>query len=506
MSPLISKTAPARSPEEHRLVLATLPEPMLVQMISLQAGLQSEEWLRSMLEGGLLDVLADLKAVDSRVHMNALCSRWSCRVNAMTAFMKHVELEEKPVALNSDGLEGTQIRAVFPVREDFRQLFSQIAERVAESYSDLISRVEYGDWAKLSSLKDARKRQCSMAGVAVGRVMAAACLLDLPKSVRTLGIACPMAHTVTIPLSDLGETMNELRIDKRPQNTADPVEVTPYFVAMQLSHLQCMDYLTSCTMKGVSPQMGSSQSNDTLHPLTLATIHSSIKPAYEPQALMQALQVEMQNPTRRDMMISTAIHAMHRSTAYIHPYLATMLEVGLFDVEPAWAFQKAIGEGHIDIVRHLASRVSLDDMGKAGTDFTQTWGSPIYAAAQNSNGPADPVPYENTIMTFLEECEANGHIESAVVTFVVKDKNGVALIEPVTSLMQKGFGRVLACYLDHGLDPHARAEKGFPTLLEQADAAAPAMAQLIRSHAARREARALLNGIDEAPASLSLKS
>lgn len=500
MSPRISETPPAQSPDERRLVLATLPESLLLQMMDLKSGIQSEEWLRSMLEGGLLDVSVELKSVDSPVHMRALCDRWSARVNAMTAFLKHVELEETPVALNSDGLAGVQVRALFPVQPAFQDLFGPIAERVAMSYRDLISRVEYGDWAKLSSLKDAQQGRCSMAGLAVGRTMAAACLLDLPNSVRTLGIACPMAHTVTMPLSDLGETMSGLRIDKKPANKADPLEVTPYFVAFQMSRLRCMDYLSSCTMNGSAPQLGSSQGNGVLSALTLATIHSTIKPACEPQALLHALKPEMEHATRRGMMVKAAIHAMHRSTAYLHPYLPFMQEAGVFDTEPAWALLKAIAEGHIDIVKAYKGRVTWDQMGEAGANFSAGYGSPIYAAARNSKGPNDPVPYENGILAFLAQCETDGNIGSALMTFVDDEENYENVFEPVTTLMKKGFGRVLACYLDHGLDPHARAAQGLPTLLEQADAAAPAMAHLIRSHAARRETRTLLNDIDAQPA------
>lgn len=488
-----------------RLVLATLPEPLQWQLIDLQAGLQSEAWLRTALEGGFLDVQTDLKAVDSRAHMRALCNRWSARVTAMTSFIKHIEIEYTPAVLASDGLQGTQVCAQFSVQPEFRALFAQIAERVATGYTELISRVGYGDWAKLSSLKDARTEQCSVAGLAVARTMAAACILDLPSSVRTLGIACPLAHTVTQPLIDLGMEMNELRFEKKQKDASDPLEVTPYFIAFQLSRLECMDYLASCTMPGKAPPMGSHRTEHELNPLTLsssyASVHAHIKPAYTPQALQQAVQTEMQHATRRDMLCRMAITAMARTSTWMQPYLSTLAESGVYDAEPAWALQTAIKEGHVDIVHHLKSRVTWEDMAKVGVNFSQPHGSPFYSAALSSRGSADRAFYENAIMAFLAHCEDEGTLENALVTFAAKDQDDMdfTVFEPVNSLMKKGFGRVLACYLDHGLDPNARAAANSHTLLEYADAVAPAMGHMIRAHEARRLSRALLSGIEADP-------
>ena len=268
-------------------VLGGTPKELQCSTISDKAVSQSLSWLQTVVQGGLLDVAHELKNIASLADMDKVCRDWSERAIALTDFMDGIQVQTTTTQGTPSPLGEAFPKAHLGSTPEFKAFIAVTAERVASSYSEILSHAQHGEWARFTGMLDVKQNRCSSAGLAMGRWMAAASALDISQSVQKIAMACPLAHTVTFAFSALGEWVDAHRVMPNTGSpmkpSTDDVQITPFFVALQMSSLSSMTVLSECALPS-QLTLGTVKVRGNVESFDLTTMHRHVMPACEPRA------------------------------------------------------------------------------------------------------------------------------------------------------------------------------------------------------------------------------
>ena len=334
--PLIRDTPLALSPVTQSLVLGNLDESSLVSMMASKAGIQDPFWFRTMVEGGLVDVSHEMSSVNNEEHMFELLDQFRDRSIALTSFLKNATWQ----TLRLPEMEGGEISIpVFKAEEEFKELFHQSAQRVIQSMKVL---TDDGPFAGIA--RDPEGDHKHLITVA-SHWMAAACLLDSPKTLELLTHYHQPAIHQGFKLETLGDAFYEyahdLPLTPQPSLDTDKQErepailVTPGFVALMLSRTDCLDILHEANKQGPmllgSVYDGGQNEREHFNILGLQKFYA---PVCTPDAFEQVLNYYVQDKNELQVLYGSG-HDHETADLYERLKRARMPFIGIYPKPPA---------------------------------------------------------------------------------------------------------------------------------------------------------------------------
>lgn len=483
-APLIRLAARADTPELRAFVLGNLPEPLLVSMASMYGNCQNLEWVRTMVEGGLLDVREELARVDSEAAMSSLCDEWSQRAIALTHFMRDVQI----VPLREDPelgpVSGALTIAVLQSPSDFTALCVQAADQLLEQRDTLLQHAQFGSVAAAAVAPTA----------AVARWLAAACVLDQPALAQRIATACPAAVNHLFGISVLGPQVRELIYHDRHQHqpvepssaeegaASDPFQVNPLFVALALSRRECMDVLWA---SGADTALGRVREAGKDSFVQITTLQNYFAPVSEPRGLKAALAyaLSIASVSDREVVYAAATTAMSGKMHWMQPYAVAYAAAGILDMHPGESVAHAVVNGHPAVLDQFKDRMPWDDM----PPFNGGASAFLMAANADEADGGELHDERSEAMVRLARLAIEQDQPHVLQTFL-DAQSGATVLEPVTTLARTGFVEPILQFIDAGFDPRAKAGDE-PSFLEQVEAIAPTVAQTLRSYLAAAKAR-----------------
>lgn len=511
----------ATDPDVQAMILGNLPEPALLEMMSAKAKDQNHGWLQTMLDGDLLGLEDDLQNFHmlqnsgdhdgASMHLMQEIPRWSRRAIAMTAFTQNVQVQDQTL---DDSTTVMKLATYGPNQGSSAELKCLVAEGCAQVGK------AYESMSKGIGMAHAVNHNGAMK-LAMTHWMVAACVMDLPDSLERLVKACPLALRATIPLDEVSESMMQVfrnKVEKRngdgPSYVAPEAQVTPFFVALQLSRMQCMDVMIPLMVKEVDANiyMGQQKGGGERAPVYLHSMETLTGFLCKPEALTRALAHSFDTAlefisaprdcTNKQKMFNAAMAAMENTSRWERPYVQSYMDAGILDRDPAQAIKTACAAGHPDVIEHFRGRVPWEFIENTFTSGHST----LYRAANATNDDAETLDrHEQAVARLLDLAIEDGQNQCVFQTFTVTTGLFAKIPEPVSSMAEKGWASVIVRYLDNGFDPKAKTAGSTLTLMEVVEENAPDMAKVIHAHQARKKARAVLDEID-LPSTPSFKS
>lgn len=492
-------TLTATTPKLQTIVLGKMREDALQTMVGERSKAQDVDWLRTMLESDLLGVDKELEklrrlektgfSAQANLGKLALCSVWEQRACALTRFMENIDFGQQ----THPDAKSTPLAVYGPgqgANDDFKAMFVQGVQRLIVSHQALN--------AKPADLTRA-----------MGHWLAAACALDLPEQVNALIQACPKALTEDLPLKCLGPHMLakfEENVQDESENVSENEEgdgehrhratptalISPLFVALQLSRTQCMDILLKDGARA-SHLLGKYTANKETCSVYPHDLYTMMPPVCTEQSLTQTLAHMLKHePGERENMFASGVNFIAGYMPWMRAHLPAFVDAGVLDFDRAEAIRFACTYGASCVVERFLPAIPWQKMGKQFKDNS----SLILTAAASFQDSEDGRDHEKAIATLLDQAIKDGQSDLVFQTFLLKDSQKGLRNEPLFTLVEAGWSDAVVKFLDHGFDPHAKVPGGTISLLDLANDKAPGMAELIYSHQARQEARALLSEIE----------
>lgn len=502
-----------------------------MDVIRIKTQVMDPSWFRTMLEGGLIDVAHELKNATQPNDLHDLMAQWSGRAIAMTGFTRNAHWQILPAELPMDQLSV----ALFSATDDFKHQFKLGTDRLRQSLEQLTSSpifktaqrketLQFPTLHKLIASTEDKQlmRLKSTIDKVMGRWLCSACLLDMPEEVRALANAWPSALQQTFDLNVFGEGLSEYTIEPQAIERTK-LKVNAFFVALQFSRTECMDILHEANPALVK-SMGSFKMQGKQEKLALDNLHTVFASCCQPKAYAHALRLVIGLPNevsegsdaskigRRDPMNENLLHARLVRQALTmlkpqsqphHPYIAAHLSAGTYDLNPELSVPMAMACGMGHVLEHFRGRMPWDFL-EWKHETASILDLPLgcrKSAMQTDNFDSDDQSYENAILTFLDMAIADGRADFAFRVLAtgndIKKNNAngtpnVQVVEPLASLAENGFTRVIVKFLENGLDPTSKVADNVPSVLETADIKTPEIAHLMRTYLNRRKVQGML--------------
>lgn len=505
-------TPHATDPALQATILGNLPEAALLEMMAAKAEDQNHGWLQTMLDGDLLGVGDDLQnfrmAQESGDHHGASLilmesiPQWSRRAIALTAFTQNVQII-KTFDASSTLMRLAEYGASQGMSTELKTLVAQGCTQVCKAYEAM---------SKDIGMAHAVNHHDSMQ-LAMTQWMVAACVMDLPESLEMLIKACPRALRTTVPLNKVSRSMVKVYEENVARRNADnssyaqpQAEVTPFFVALQLSRLQCMEVIIPTLAKDVDANvfLGQQKGAGERAPVYLHSLDTLTGCLCTPKAFSRALTHSFDNATEfpsaprdctnKEKMFKAAIVAMENISRRQRPYVQSYVDAGILDRDPAQAILTACKTGHPDVIEHFRGRIPWN----AIENIFASVHSPFYQAAHARDDDGHPSEYqEKAITRLLDLAIEDGQAENVFQTFAVSAGRSAKRIEPVSTMAENGWSSVIVKYLDNGLDPQAKVSGATLSLVEAISEDLPEMINVIHAHQVRKKAHALMRDLEQ---------
>lgn len=377
---------------------------------------------------------------------------------------------------------------------------------MVSGFKDMISSAA-GRMAAQAQTQADRKESFSPAQVTmVATVMLCACALDLSADVGRLARACPQA--MQEPLVKGNETQNAPWFGAATSML--PILLTPYYAAVQFSSLASMDALLDAglpldaTLATTHNRLGNK--------LDVVGCMANMTPCGSLDALNKALAWRNQAPRDAageakkavdDAALSChVLEAFAKNNVWLVDRLQSFMDARVFDSNTSFVISEACFNGIPALVKHLEGRIDWEGLVREHGPLVKLIGNT--ATRQNDSA-------QEACMALISQAMKEGVpniFDTYVATGYRHDPLSVQRIEPIHKLINAGFGKVLAKYMQEGFDPETKYE-GLPSALEVAQkiGSEKSMAAhvVMRSFVARSQAMALIEEMDlPAPAFAAL--
>lgn len=488
----VRDTAPITNQALWPSLMASLDEPVMQAHIRSKSMAVDDLWMRAMLDGGVLSIMDGFDMRPDSKGDSAFMANWSARVRAFCAFT--TKISTQPLANDAlvGQLESPMSSLAFAVPESSRDVFRDACAHLCDEYNEL------------NDSRGAIYTRDPSVVKAMTHALVGAIVMDLPDAISLFAEACPRALTHLVPIDELGEQAKRgIRITPSSRNSSSyptvALDVTPTFVALQLSRSECLSCLYAA---GVQPLGMLARHTQDLSPesVSLPNLGDYFFMRASPHAQYTAVKALLDAaPLGRDWredLVDKALESAGHPGAE-HTYnLDAMLRAGVFDLDPVRATNSALVHGHLHILDRVGEQLDWREI----TRRAKTRESAILASAREElDNPVDG--REAAILCLFDRAEKAGHAQALAQTFTT-GTDVANDVEPIISLAKAGFLRVLARYVDAGLDIRMRGPMR-TTLLADVEVVSREAAEALRVCDARRRALLLMTDIPRLEVPLS---
>lgn len=474
----------AQTHEERLFALKSMPTPVRQAMVAEMGRAQDVPWLDTMLQGGCFDYSdeTDEMMLVEEVFSFLKGSRISMAEN--DPFHGHLT---HPV----DAL-------VLTASEEFKDFYQRFTQKLLHEgdrlYGEDVTDPTGQTRKKYMPMPPEFQRMLSM-------MVVGACALDLPECLKPVLDFKPYVDTNCFKADVLGSVLKPMTPD------GDGAEFYPYFFAMQFSSHACMDLIEKHRHFGGFGLVRKSGILGELSPAKGFGAHFT--PACLPSAFEKALNLYAVAKSDVAGLVNNlkTVLATGMNRNDFTPYLKAFVSTGVFDQDPEAFLCLACTHGHAGIIRSLRSNVDWRKVPN-GED------SPVMLAlteARKLNTNSSRTRYEDAIEAFFDRAIADGHPERVTLCHETIDLDiGMhefgtrTFAQPVHAMIALKFHGALVKMLQAGLSPTEPPLDGAKSPLEIATLMASSSfhegmqetVHVIRSFAARQQARQLLDEID----------
>ena len=486
---MVGKGDIARTHEERVMVLRSISNDALLAEIEDRSIKQDVQWLTSMLEIGLFDLDG-------------------ARLDAFFKFLRStvmMEVREDPVygELPIPGYCMT-----FVASTDFDQFYDRFIDRI------VTRRTSAG--RQPDPVRDAPRERELNDSAAISKAIVGCIALDKPAQLQRLLSMTPDDCRITVNGAILGFALSDFVTGYSGFN------FTPFFYALQFSRSEMLG-MTFTRGSGGSPGLIARAVGGDLSLSLVEAIGKGIAPTCLPSVYEKALRhfgIDLEAPEfeRLRASLGDVVCGAQRFAGY-QPYLIAFLKAGVLDQLASEVAHAACISGMPWIIRGLVASIDWDAIPMRGDEKDDPL---AVVAVQHSRlgskgRQAGRARYEEALIALYDRAVLDGRYD--LVTCSVQRVNpggighslGPVISQPITSILEAGFSRVLIMMLELGLNPDeprhlgARSPIEVAELLEEAAAPAHGLAvdgipqsALMRAFRARMQARTLLEGAHRA--------
>lgn len=448
--------------ERFRL-LDSLPEPVLLSMITDRARALDLEWLRAMQSYGLFDAAPatgmTLGALGMAEH------QWSGRCQAMLGVMALATLCEES---DPHGILPSIRLARFDLPASAKQHFADFC-------------LEIGEQAKKWPL--AQPFDNTVAGVMV-QAMGLAAMLDRVDVLEAMADSYPQALLLKFREAEIGRKMFSAA---RSEN--EDLNVGVLFCAIEFSSPACVRSLAGRMDPALALYSVLTESGG--HDISLLESFEDMAHRCTPDVMTPLLKLEISkakdDPDLSDRLKDIMRNIMRREQGFLcsnNPHLLdAFIAAGVADITPNLSLRQAVSSGWPQMVKHFQDRIDWDHFIHEPTGT----GAPVARAIANN-----AIAGVQALMTLAQSC---GRGQSLIDGFVLSE--GKLTRDTARHLVHDEAGVfVLGSLFALGLDPDSAV--GTTTLRQMAAQSESGAIDVIHSFCARKQAMALIDemGLD----------
>lgn len=471
------------------MVLASLSEASLLSLAKEKVLTLDLPWLNSLIEGGWLDMAHQFKDMVSARQRNAMDNQLLEKAKALTAFIALGEMGFHRDEHGADLFQAPLMTLELPSALFHTTSLANFQAFYASSCQQMVTTLGLLVQNHGPSNKAHRHGKASIE--AMGRLMAGACVLDLPDVLKSLITVCPSGMETSMDKGALGS-----HVETNAFTDEADVHMSAGFVALQFSRIACLDVLADAAplsplFLGHYPDSNGMFKGlefvDNLHSLVAQPLCNIVTMTH---ALRHALAASTQQDTG-DMLIAAGLRAMRRgSDIRMLDYVASFTEAGIYAMNPTRSLREACMTGHVAVVESLAGRVPWETLAPS---FTST-NSIIYQGlvADVPDG-GDRV---GAVEAMMRMAKNEGHAHTVGVLFdapqIEGDDTSDVVIQPFFEALDLNATPILLAYLEQGLDPVRSPGEGRLSPIALAQSLNSDACDLLRSWVARRTASHVL--------------
>lgn len=488
--------APARSPAEMAMVLASLPFSALLPLIGDRAKHNDVAWLRAITENGVLDVARDLDQVGTEDEFEHIASQWCAKCAALAELCRGIELTTVTEDPTYGELVNPMLIPVYRPTTAMSEWFQDAAHEVLNGYRELLNH-EHCRWAP-----DSFRQGLETVSIWI----AAASVMDQPETITLLAAAAPHALLKTFPRDRIG---GKFSIWSEGESTSlSDYQYAPAFVALQLSRTACLEAMRA-VMPAAINLMGERRRPNSVHDLQPFTLAGNIETAsLKFMGLPSAFEVVV----RQGLMSEEDEHNLkeHGLRALdfwqgklLHNYVPAFAAAGAYESDSTAALRAATIGGWVELTEVLGNRDDVD--WEALSNEKSGLEGPVYRALIATDAPSPNSP-EMALAQFLSKAQQAGQLDLFTAPFIQRGFGGNAdfdTVEPITAAVKRNASVVLLAFMEGGVDPAAPAMRFFPPPIVIAETLGTLegdeSAAFMRSWKARQDARAVLAAVDSDP-------
>lgn len=446
-------------------VLASLPEDGLLSMVEMQSKTQNPEWLKAMIDVGLLDASPVIDLINKSPGKDLFIQgTWAARCDAFLGVMKTCHLASVKV----NGAHSKTFEAKFEMAGATKNIFERAIDHLAVQCTALRAHA-LGD----PHLTDHIMTQC----------MGLAAMMDRPELIARLVASHPTATKVSFGDHVLGHMFSAKHDEKNCT-----FKVTPLFCAIEFSRPACIEALLSVVPldSPVYEIFGDFTSEHDFR-VSMSSIEHRCTPESITPLLQQMVQAARHAGSEKADLMATALNLTLADThdkknAYLIP---AFVAAGVFALDPIRTVKHALAENLPWLLDHLQAEMPWDEL--KGNKYKSN--CPLLEAIEGGR--------DDVVFKLFDLAQSADRLDALKSSFVGKNDDIVFFAANVLIGAPLGH-KVLPMLLDLGLKPDAPVQGMECNFAVMAKAGSDVAANIVHSYLARAKTRALLAELDDA--------
>lgn len=441
---------------------------------------QDAQWLTTMTREGLLD--APLRNADPHLvevardkKMQESLDRWHEVCMAVVDFLDQIKPKPRhdPSSIDAARMD-IDVAGVagFECGNLFKEWFAEAIVRVL------------GHIQSIAPPVDGSKK-------ILGQWAMAACVLDLPDTLRAIGSACPAALRATIDHDNLGSFLKE-----DAAMGGFKMRVHPMYLALQLSRVACMQVIREVSGDS-EPMMGyrlnTSGFQREFIPFSLADNLSipSFGPVCSEHAFTHALHSLSSQKDKVHVVQTAALKSMTPDTAWnMQQYVPAFIASGAYDAVASKAAEGACERGFVSVLQRIKGRVCWDEV----RDGVLLETLELCSLANN----IDTTAAAHVFLTMaIEDGYGDKFAKLEIKNNRCNNTNREPRLEPLSEAIKRNaFGVVRSLLEFNGISPSEPMAPGLPSAIALAEKHHGELATKLRTMSLRQSAMALIDSMD----------
>lgn len=480
-----------RTHDQRLTLLASLPTEMLGDFLGHQLRHQSVKWLDAAVDAGCFDLSREV--FDRTPTPSRYVAPVAEAVDASLLFLREsTELSRSNKDPNNGLLPIGMHALTLHAEAEFSNAFDRMVLHFCDDYQQTMMRVKsLPEERRVDVRVDLEDATVQM----LAKLMVGAIALGRPD---TLG------RLLRANLDAIDETLNTMDIcgESMDLNTGYGVPLTPYGFAMQFSQIECMDLIKSAYGQRVpvvcQKNVGAkgSVSYDALH--AHEVMGALCFPSAYAKAMMDCIALRGNEPGFMDSAARYAIRVLTSdyNDSASH-YVNAFIDAGLYDVNPALAFETAVNQGRLSVVHHFKGQVPWDNLSSTADPARSLLIDALGLYAQEGI-----TPEKRDVIDLVMKMARDDERLDLVLRITPQpgmrhdndtlEYNGPVFLSPIGHVIGHEMQEVLHEFLKNGLDPDIPLAPDAWTVQKLADTRSDAMGGFVRAFSARKHAMEII--------------